>query len=162
MAGNISNPPRGLYSLTGLMDMGDVPRILADSVVPTIDITEFLLTNREAVLPSTSAFSTQGFHALVTVPPGELWRIHLYSVECYDLSTGNTATLRTAYTELSGAITGLGPTVSVATSTERRLAMMAQPFWAVPGSRLGIYIEVKAGAGSLAAQASAIISRLRI
>lgn len=158
----ISNLPKGLISLFGIRDMGEVPREISAVIAPTFDVTEFLLTNREALLPTTSSFALTGFLALATVPPGEMWRVHGYSVQCYDLSGGTTATFRTAYTEQSGAVIGLGQAISVAAPSDNRLAMTQSPFWAVPGARLGLWVETIAGGGSIAAQAAAIISRLRV
>lgn len=162
MSAEISNLPRGLINLFGIRDMGAAPRNLSGEIVSTIDITEFLLVNREAVLPNTGSASTTGFHALVTVPHSELWRIHGYSVQTYDLGGPTTGTLRTAYIEQGGVHIGLGQTVTITAPSDNRLAMTQSPFWAVPGSRLGVWVESIAGGGSLAIQAAVVISRVRI
>lgn len=158
----VSNLPRGLVSLFGLKDMGESPRSLNPEIVATLDITEFLLLNRESIIPSTTTATTTGFRGLVSVPAGELWYIHGYSVQTYELVASVTATLRTAYTEAAQVHIGLGGPVSVAAASDNRLAMTASPFWAPAGATLGVWVETIAGAGTLACQAAVVISRLRI
>jgi hypothetical protein len=103
-----------------------------------------------------------GFRNIIEVPAGETWVIHAYSVDCYELVAPATATLRVAYTEQSGCHIGLGPTVSIAAGTDRRLAMAQIDKYFVPsGARLGVWCEVIAGAGSIAVQANLVITRLR-
>ena len=89
---NISNPPKGLLSLLGLRDMGDVPRLLTENVVATVDITQFLLLDREVVQGSVTMSALNRF-GLVTVPPGELWYIHQWGAATNELAAGEKVTI---------------------------------------------------------------------
>jgi hypothetical protein len=158
----ISNPPKGLISLFGLRDMGGVPRALEETVGASLDITEFVMLNRESLLPGTTSATATGFRNIIEVPAGETWVIHGYSVDCYELVAPATATLRCAYTEQQGCHIGLGPTVSIAAGTDRRLAMAQVDKYFVPsGARIGVWVETIVGGGTIAVQAALVISRLR-
>ena len=69
--------------------MGDAPRNLADQIVPTIDVTEFYLLNRETLADTTSE-ATVGTRGRWLVPPGELWYVHSWAAYSTILVAGNT------------------------------------------------------------------------
>jgi hypothetical protein len=162
MSSTITNPPKGLISLFGLNDMGGVPRELSGVVAPSLDMTEFVMLNRESLLPGTVTATATGFRNIIEVPAGQTWVIHGYSVDCYELVAPCTGTLRAAYTESAGCHIGLGPTVSIAAASDRRLAMSNVDKYFVPsGARIGVWVESIAGGGQLAVQAALVITRLR-
>lgn len=158
----LSNPPRGLVSLTGLRDMGDVPRDLVPQVMSSIDITDLLLLNRETLDGSGIFITAQGSLDLgpeFTVPPGELWYIHDYSV-LIDCNAGSTTTVYPFYQETNSTGVSVGLPVTVPASTRGFVRDADQARWAVPGAALRLYVAAFTGAPSCAG--AAIITRLRI
>ncbi len=144
--------------------MGAVPRSLSNVIAPTLDMTDFLMLNRESLIPPTTTATATGFRNIIEVPAGELWVVHGYSVDTYELVAPVNAVLRAAYTEASGVHIGLGGTVSITTgAAERRLAMTQFTRFFVPsGARIGVWVEQISGGGSVAVQAVLVITRLRI
>lgn len=160
--GIISNPPRGLVSLTGLRDMGDVPRELVPQVMSSIDVTELLLLNRETLDGSGVFITAQGALDIGTefiVPPGELWYVHDFSV-LIDCNAGSTTTCYAFYQETSSTGVAVGFPVNVPASTRGFARDFDFNRWAVPGAALRLYVAAFTGAPSAAG--TAIITRLRI
>lgn len=163
--GTITTPPRGLISLFGLRDMGAVPNDLSQVVASTVDITEFCLTNRDAVNLGTAGIGAPGLHTPVggtvdpTVPPGELWYVHQFGISTGILAAGVTQRLRCALVD-STLYFARGPAVT-ATAGEAALTASDRMFIATPGQSLKIWCESHTGAASNVF-AYALITRLRI
>lgn len=159
---SITQFPRGLVSLTGLRDMGEAPRNLADTIAPTIDVTQFLLLNRETELLAANISGTGGALAF-TVPPGELWYIHSLSATV----SGLLATDRLQFSPgifLSGLFFQLGETSPLFTNTGSRASCgIRNPVWAGPGTILGVWVNDYAStAGGHSTNYQAAVSKLRI
>ncbi len=158
----ITNFPRGLVSLTGLRDMGENPSELLKTIAPGIDITQFLLLNREVIDGAGVFVAAQGALNLGTafdVPAGELWYIHEFSV-LIDCNAGSTVTLYPCYAESATVVSAIGDPRVVPASTRGFVRDNDDFRWAVPGSRLLCYVGAFTGAPSVAG--NAIISRFRI
>jgi len=157
--GVISNYPRGLIPLAGLRDMGEVPRNLADTIAPTIDVTEFLLVNRETVTASLS-LSSLNSAGLIPIPAGELWYVHQWSVSTDAMAAGETV-------EFSCGVIQDGTYVATArpngqtTNGFRSECVSMNPFWAIAGSELSVRCNGITGGGSVNFIGAAFISRFR-
>jgi hypothetical protein len=162
----VTTPPRGLISLFGLRDMGAVPNDLAGTIAPTIDITEFALTNRDAVFLGSVGAASPGLHTPTggtvdpTVPPGELWYVHQFSVAAVTaVGAGITVHFRpvmidsTLYFARGARVTG--------TAGENPITMSDRMFLATPGQSLRIWVEGITG-GAVTLSAYALITRLKI
>ncbi len=159
----ITTPPRGLISLFGLRDMGAVPAELAQTVAPTIDITEFALTNREAIytgVVSASGVGNVSFGDPVTVPPGELWYVHSWTISSSVLAAGQSLEMKPIYWESNFTIFGRGARAS-GTAGDSIVAFTDRMFLATPGSQLQVYVE-RIAAGPIGLAGSALITRLRV
>lgn len=158
----IATPPRGLISLFGLRDMGAVPNDLASTVAPTIDITEFALTNREAIytgLVNLTGVGNVSFGSTVTVPAGELWYVHSWTISTSTLAAGQTLDIKPIYWESNFTIFGRGARAS-GTVNHSIVAFTDRMFLATSGSQLQVYVEQISG-GPIGAAGSALITRLR-
>lgn len=164
MAGIISNPPKGLYSLLGLQDMGAVPRVLADSVAGTIDLTQFLLLNRESVfsplLPSFGVVGWVGVTGGITVPAGELWYVHEVYAEA-TMGAGIAGRIAIGYAERTNVPTVVGNSNAAAAGEIAASHRTEDPFWAIPGSSFPVLVQANTG-GSFNTAVYAIVTRLRI
>ena len=161
----ITTPPRGLISLFGLRDMGAVPADLAEQVVSTIDITEFALTNRESLNIGSAGVNTVGLHLPAggsidpTVPPGELWYVHQFSINTLVIGAGASLRVRpvlvdsTIYYSRGAAVAGVAGE-AIMTASDRM-------FLATPGQSLRIWCEAVGGGGATVF-ANALVTRLRI
>lgn len=162
----ITQFPRGLVSLTGLRDMGEAPRQLADVIAPSIDVTQFLLLNREAIYGSVSAAAIGSFVATGNphlVPAGELWYVHSWSVSA-TVFAGDTGRIAPQVNFLGQQIVNGRPSTDQAVlAVNTAISCFTEsPFWAGPGSELGCLVERWSGAAGLGLGMRAIISRLRI
>lgn len=158
----LGTPPRGLLSLLALRDFGDVPREIPNTVLAGIDITQFLLLNRETIdggglfIAAVGAFD---LGSAFTVPAGELWYIHEFSV-LIDCNAGSTCTAYPFYQETANVGVSVGLPVSVPASTRGFVRDADQDRWAVPGAVFRLYVAAFTGAPSCAG--AMVISRLRI
>lgn len=159
MATPITNIPRGFLSLTGLRDMGGVPREVVPTITPGIDITQFLLLNRETIDVPVVFTGIQSI-ASITVPAGELWYVHATTVGTVVLPAGDSISVQVGY--LVGSINvSIGDPVR-ATGGHRALAW-ATGFWLPAGDSISSRtLEFNVAAGTLNGVTAAIITRLRI
>jgi hypothetical protein len=162
----ITQFPRGLVSLTGLRDMGEAPRDLSGVIAPTIDITQFLLLNRESIFGSVSVSAIGS--AIVAgqvfkVPPGELWYIHAFSVGV-TVFAGDTGRIATAFLDQGQVITnGLPQQLATASAANQTLnVFQSMPGWIGPGVELACQVEAYSGAAGFGLGFRASISRLRV
>lgn len=157
----IGNFPRGLVSLTGLRDMGEAPRELAQSIAPTIDVTEFLLLNRQTEKTSGTATAV-GFVSGPTVPAGELWYLHAFSVICGPLA----ATERIRFTVgaiIDNEFFAFGAhSITANTTGDRASSFINRPIWVGPGVTLAVFVESYSSAGGIGLGINASVTKLRI
>lgn len=156
---SITQLPRGLVSLTGLRDMGEAPRELSEIIAPSIDVTQFLLLNRETIFENfiISAVATV---ASPTIPPGELWYIHQWSVDA-DVNATNAISLCVGFFQGNRFFAAGVPSPIRSGTGDLVSAYMDGPKWLGPGVSLAFQVQHWAGpATNLRAQLS--ISRLRI
>lgn len=156
----ITQFPRGLVSLTGLRDMGEAPRELAAVIAPSIDVTQFLLLNRETVVVAGTATAI-GFVQGPEVPAGELWYLHSFTTYCVPLIAGEKIRF-TCGVLYQGGFTALGPHSANPTSGERASATCFQSSWIGPGAKLAAFVEAYTSAGGIGLNLETTISRLRI
>lgn len=158
----ITNVPRGLLSLLGLRDFGATPRFCEETIAPGIDVTQFLLLNRESIASPlinvstlTSATSTE-----TTVPPGELWYVHWQTVQSSGLAAGETIGLQPGY-QWQGIFFATGDTVR-ATAGHRASVAAWEGYWAPAGSEIGLRTNEITTTGSIGCAIGLNITRLRI
>lgn len=157
--GTITTPPRGLISLFGLRDMGAVPADLSEQVAPTIDITEFCLTNRESVQLQVNAIAGLGTSFFGTVPANELWYVHSFTLVVPTLAAGQSIRLRPVLAD-SGLLFVRGAS-GTATAGERLAVGTDRMFLATPGQVLCGEVEALAGA-PVTVSGMMLITRLRM
>jgi len=158
------NNPKGLVSLLGLRDMGGVPRALLGDLQAGIDVTQFLLLDREALSMSPDpTVSTVTGGIAFTVPAGELWYIHDYGIRTSGLAAGERISVTTMTQPVNGGVAIVNGTVGNATNTgERSSCHIRDSFWLNPGGTLAYQVLDIATAGSITLSPTACISRLRI
>jgi hypothetical protein len=156
----IATPPRGMISLFGLRDMGAVPNDLSNVVVPTIDITEFALVNRETVGFGSVAVNAVGNWALgsnATVPPGEMWYVHSFTLTNNTLGAGAAIRYRPVVWE-AGTPFVRGPQVSAGVG-ESATVGTDRMFLVTAGQQMQVWIEGITGNATI--NGYGLISRLR-
>ncbi len=159
----ITNRPQGLVSLTGLRDMGAVPRELSPVVQCGVDITQLLLVDRENLSSTGLTAATVSGGIAFTVPPGELWYVHAYGMR----SNALLAAERISIGLMTQALAGGGATpigqVGKATNTgERCFIGIEEQFWLGPSGTLAYQVTDIATAGTIDLSATCIISRFRV
>jgi hypothetical protein len=162
----ITQFPRGLVSLTGLRDMGEAPRDLAGVIAPTIDITQFLLLNRESIFGSVSVSSIGAAvvaGSVFKVPAGELWYVHAFSVST-TVFAGDTGRVATAFIDQGQVIlNGLPQQLAAAVAVNQSIgSFQSSPGWIGPGVELACLVEAFTGVSGFGIGFRASISRLRI
>lgn len=142
--------------------MGGVPRFVEPTIAPGIDITQFLLLNREEVRQTVNVSTiTSGGGTNVQVPAGELWYVHVLQVNSYDaLVAAETIQVQPGYI---GQLRFFGVGDSVrATAGQRASSASWNGFWAAPGSILAVRINEITTATTIRVDIDANITRLRI
>ena len=159
----ITNRPQGLVSLTGLRDMGAVPRDLLQSVQCGIDITDLLLVDRESLIGTTVSVSAVGGSVSFTVPPGELWRVHAFGLRSGALAAGERIRigLMTQSIAGGGAVPIGGAELADQTGQVAFVGIETQ-FWLNPSGTLAVQVTDIATAGTISFTPTAIISRFRV
>lgn len=137
--------------------MGGVPREVVSTITPGIDITQFLLLNRE-VVSGTSSFTAIGGVTVVTVPNGELWYVHAANITTAPLTVGQTCKVSIGVEQGGFRIATGDPDNAIA---DARAESFFRDLWLPPGSAIsGRCAEITAG--PITFTAAALITRLRI
>lgn len=157
----IDKPPRGLYSMLGLRDMGAVPQDLSAQVVATVDMSQFLLLDRELVssigLVSVNALTSA---ALITVPARELWYVHNFCAFTDTLAAGETIKVTPGFFQDGFYVAAGRP--DNATAGSRAETYIEENFFLPPGGQLAIRVNQITTAGAIGVNGTGIITRLRI
>jgi len=165
MPATVGKLPRGLVSLLSLRDSGEAPRLLADSIVGTVDFSElFLLQDREIITTAVQPNPIVGANFFpapidLVVPPGQLWYIWNYVCAC---TTGAGETMDLAPSVNLDGLPLSAPVGDYAAciANQQVRVYSRSGFWAGPGSQFGFVVR------SLTLQpdvsAALVISRLRI
>lgn len=167
MSTPITNPPKGLVSLLGLRDLGGVPRALLGDMQAGIDVTQFLLVDRECIFMNPNPTpAAVGAGVAFTVPAGELWYVHDFGIRSAALLAGERIQITTLVTTLSSTGGGSScPNGTIGTSSNvgsRTSCHIRESFWLNPGSSLTWQVLDIATAGTIELTPVAIISRLRV
>jgi len=137
--------------------MGGVPREVVSTITPGIDITQFLLLNRE-VVADTSSFTGVGGVTVLQVPNGELWYVHAANIVTAVLAVGQTCKVSIGVEQGGARIATGDPDNAIAAA---RAESFFRDLWLPPGSAVvGRCAELTAG--PLTFTAAALITRLRI
>jgi len=159
----ITNRPQGLVSLTGLRDMGAVPRDLLQSVQCGIDITDLLLVDRESLIGTTTAVSAVGGTVAFTVPPGELWRVHAFGLRSSALAAGERIHIGLMTQSIAGGgAVPIGMATVANQNGEIAFIGIAEQFWLNPSGTLAVQVTQITTAGTISFTPTAIISRFRV
>jgi hypothetical protein len=158
----ITNIPQGLLSLLGLRDSGAVPRFVPSDIQAGIDVTQFLLLNRESVAGTIAASTVVTLQPTeTTVPAGELWYVHASQAGCPALAAGETIRLAVAY-----SLSTLAAVVNVSGFQEATAGHRAMPqaggYWVPAGGGIAARVMEITTAGTISITVTAIITRLRI
>lgn len=159
MATPITNIPQGFVSLTGLRDMGGAPREVVSTIAPGIDVTQFLLLNREAVQEVVPSGVVLTSVLGLTVPAGELWYVHAFSVFTVALAAGDSIGFCVG-TAVGNNNVSMSDSFRSATAGHRVTAF-ARDFWAPAGTGFSARLTEVGGAG-VNLVFTAVITRLRI
>lgn len=161
MSTPITNVPQGLLSLLGLRDFGAVPRFMPDSVQAGIDVTQFLLLNREVVTGTVNLNALTSLGPTETlVPAGELWYVHSAMAQTAALAVGETMTLVVGLgTGGSAAITQSDPQSATAGN---RASAWVRDYWLPPGGSILARVMEITTAGLITVTVSAWVTKLRI
>jgi hypothetical protein len=155
----ITNIPQGFIALTGLRDMGGVPREVQSVITPGIDITQFLLLNREIVSGSHTFTTVTGASPSgTTVPNGELWYVHAAQGETDLMPAGETI----SYNLSQADPTPITQSDTVTATAGARASAWLQDKWLRPGSAIGIRVMAITTAAGLTVSVRCLITRLRI
>jgi hypothetical protein len=161
MAG-ISNLPRGLISLTGLNDLGQVPKDLSETLAGTIDITQFLLLNREVVSNNITITGTGSALALI-VPAGELWYVHSFTALGPAIAAGDRFRLSVGIALFGNYFQQSESSPLINTVNDRIGVAFRMPVWVGPGTALATFTEAyTSGGGGFSTACCAAITRLRV
>jgi len=156
----IGNVPRGLVSLFGLNTMGQAPNLMNNQIVPTFDIEQLLLLNRELLTGSNNSGPGGIIFTASIVPPGELWYVWSAGVRTATLA-GETIRISSAYQQ-SGALLPSGQWREFGSAVAEQLGMLiGANFWLGPGTSLGVIVEKETGAAK-SLNWYAVIVRLKI
>jgi hypothetical protein len=158
MATPITNIPQGFISLTGLRDMGGVPREVVPTITPGIDVTEFLLLNRETVAGDVSVAGVSSYVAF-SVPAGELWYIHFISAMTDVMAAGDAVGIALGYIYGTSHVTISDPERTAATG--HRITVHTKSFWAPSGTGLSVRVLEFAGTAKTT-EVRAVVTKLRI
>lgn len=157
---NITNPPRGLISILGLNDMGDVPRELSPIVAPTVDILQLLLLDRESVSASSGFSTINSVGVLGPVPVGEMWYIHAFGVTTSVLAAGESIKITAGFIAANNYIAGSLPDTAVAGA--RAEVFIEENFFLPPGGQLACRSNQITTGGTISVTGNAVITRLRV
>jgi hypothetical protein len=158
----IGNNPRGLVSIFGLATMGESPRQMAEQIVPTFDVEQLLLLNRELLTGSNN--TSPGIGGLIfsgsIVPVGELWYVWSAGVRA-GTAAGESLRISGAFTQF-GALLPAGPGREIGGAAAEQIGLpIATDFWLGPGAGLGCVVEKETGLAK-ALNWYAVIVRLRV
>jgi len=157
----ITNIPQGFLSLLGLRDMGQVPRFVDPTIAPGIDVTQFLLLNREEIQATTALSTiTSVGTTTTTVPAGELWYVHAQTVASTTLAAAETIQVQPGY--IWGNVFFANGDSVRATAGHRASSACWSGYWSPPGSQIGIRINEITTAGSINCFINLNLTRLRI
>ena len=162
MSTPITNVPQGLLSLLGLRDFGSVPRFCELSIAPGIDVTQFLLLNREEVVSGALAMSSLNSvgSPVTTVPAGELWYIHAQTITSATLAAGETIGLQPGL--IWGSLFQANGDTVRATAGHRASVAAWNGFWAPAGAQLALRTNEITTGGSINCFISLNFTRLRV
>lgn len=141
----ISKFPYGITSILGLKDMGLTVREFAQTLAPTIDLTQlFMLNQRETIgnfSQPTPVLGANQFNPRLFVPAGELWYVWDYNITA---TTGAGEAIELAcginYEPGIGLTAIRGDYNNVLASQAGRIGCL-QPFWAPPGTEFGFAVK---------------------
>ena len=163
MPATVGKLPRGLVALLSLRDSGEAPRLLADTIVGTVQMQElFLLQDREVSTGPTNAAPAVGanfFTPSVVVPAGQLWYVWEYFVAS---SPGAGAAIDMAAAAVLDGLSLMMPLgdYASAAATQNVRCRADHPFWAGPGTEFGFTVRSVTLAPSVAV--GLIFTRIRI
>lgn len=142
--------------------MGQAPNLMNNQIVPTFDIEQLLLLNRELLQGSNN--TSPGIGGLIftgsIVPVGELWYVWSAGVRAATLA-GESLRINGAFTQF-GALLPAGDSRRCGSAAAEQLGLpIGSSFWLGPGAGLGCIVEEETGA-SKSLNWYAVIVRLRI
>lgn len=140
--------------------MGGVPREVVSTITPGVDITQFLLLNRQQVNETSTFNGVGGFtFANLVVPPGELWYVHWANASTSTLGAGEACRIEVAIEQLGIRLNVGDPMSAVA---GERAVSFSRDFWLPAGGGILLRCSSFVAGGAINCSAGAIITRLRI
>lgn len=158
--GPIQVTPVGLLGMLSLKTGGMMPDAMRQDVQPTVDLEAYWLrstrvvdrVNRGITLPAAVYNNYQDFSPnTIIVPQQEWWYVHSYSVRVYVENAADTANavrlalLFNSTGTLRYRFIGEVPPFVIHTAATPMLLLLAEGFWAPPGSHIGFFCYSVAG-----------------
>lgn len=136
----LSGFAKGFLSLVDSQNFGINPKDLSDTVSPVVSIEDLYLLQKQVGVLGIVAVPAAGLNLAITVPVGEVWRVHLGGVFMINgVGVTNTYTPVAEVKGGGGIAVPLGPGVAGPASATTLAPMTCAPFWLNAGDSLGAY-----------------------
>jgi len=147
MPSQINKLPLGLLGFLGIKNGGEYPHELPRVLQGVWDLTDLYTFNAAEIDNQNQNTSVLGNVTLTTVPNGECWLILQQSATTGDLTAGQTMEFCTNWTDAAQLVNiETSPMVGSRTVGARAIAVLARPYIATPGSRMGVTVtQIAAG-----------------
>lgn len=142
----INTLPLGLLGFLGIKNGGRYPDELGSLLVPTWDLMELYTAANSVHRNDNVNVTAVGAFTVVTVPEGEAWYVINQDVGSATLAAGVTLQLSLQITDPSSIATvALSDPTNLASAGQRCSASLPRPYFAGPGSALGLIATVWGG-----------------
>ena len=162
----IQRIPPGLLSFLGLKSTGQNPNVLADTVVPTLNLEHLYLAQDLRVSSATQNVANAGQSISLAVPNGEAWRVLGIGYSADTLTAP--ATLKVALKIAPGGAVACPVysswpphTVSAASDIVQDGIFVPQPFVAPSGTGFTAFLEQSLGVGTTNLAVIVLFQRLQ-
>lgn len=137
----INRLPVGLLGFLGIKNGGEYPHEMPSTLQPVWDLQGLYSSAASEVRVDQVAIAAIGSQAFTTVPNGETWLILLQSAACATLGAGQTIELQPNWTDPAALVNiETGPMSGARTVGQRASSCILDPYWAPPGSIMGINV----------------------
>jgi len=143
--GAINRLPLGLLGFLGIKNGGRYPDDISNILSPVWDLRELYQQSNSEIDNVIQAVSATGNSSYTTVPNGEAWYVFQQSAVTGDLTAGQSLAMTTNWTDPASLVNiSTGPETRTATVGQRCVAVLGTPYYAAPGSKLGVTVTVLA------------------
>ena len=145
--GTINKLPLGWLGFLGIKNGGEYPQDASTVLSPTWDMTNLYSYGNAEIANDNQNTSVLGNVSLTTVPNGETWLVLDQSATTGDLTAGQTIEFCTNWTDPAQLVNiETGYMNGSRTTPGRCIALVNRPYFATPGSRMGVTVtQIAAG-----------------